>query len=226
MGGMSGRSTIDPSQFIEVAYPLLERLDAQGLISKINQNWTLSQVAALLESEHTDARTVAALAVSLIGTSHCLDRLVSQLRDPDATTRQMAEHAMWCIWFRNGKTPAANQLMTRGAQKFAAKDVAGAIELFSQAIELDDGFAEAYNQRAMAYFVLEEFEQSRADCERTVALMPMHFGAWAGLGHCLLNLGRHVEALSCYKKAMDINPHLDCVGEIIAELSELADEVA
>ena len=209
---------IDPYHFVERVTPWIEKHDAHGLIVTIHRHWTLSQVVSLLEGDHIDARKVAALSLSLIGTETCLESLCKQLRDPDPVVRQMAEHSMWCIWFRNGRSEEANSALARGAQAFARKDVDGAIELFSRAIELDAGFAEAYNQRAMAHFVLESFENSAVDCEKAVSLMPMHFGAWAGLGHCLMNLGRLKEALRCYQQAMSINPHLECVGELIGEL--------
>jgi cytochrome c-type biogenesis protein CcmH/NrfG len=48
--------------------------------------------------------------------------------------------------------------------------------------------------------------------------MPSHFGAWAGLGHCHAHLGNLGEALESYERALEINPHLSCVREMVSEL--------
>ena len=50
-------------------------------------------------------------------------------------------------------------------------------------------FAEGYNQRAIAYFMLEELSKSIEDCKKTSELNRYHFGALAGMGHCYLKLG-------------------------------------
>ncbi len=50
--------------------------------------------------------------------------------------------------------------------------------------------------------------------------MPMHCGAWAGMGHCHACLGNTADAIDCYNRARQINPHLECLDDLIEELSE------
>ena len=50
--------------------------------------------------------------------------------------------------------------------------------------------------------------------------MPLHFGAWSGLGHSHLAIGNHEAALKAYEKALKVNPHLDCIAELVQELRE------
>jgi tetratricopeptide (TPR) repeat protein len=151
-----------------------------------------------------------------------LKPLSDQLKDPDPVVNEMAEHALWSIWFRSGCSQA-NQQLGRGAQAMDRRDMAHAIQHFTRAIELDPKFAEAYNQRAIAHYLLDQCDQSIADCRRTVELMPCHFGAWAGLGHCHAHEGRFSEALLCYQKALSINPHLECLVEACDELRQQED---
>jgi tetratricopeptide (TPR) repeat protein len=89
---------------------------------------------------------------------------------------------------------------------------------FTRATELDPTFAEAYNQRAITKYLNERYEESIADCREAVERMPCHFGALAGLGHCHAHQGRLAEAVACYERALEINPHLDGIREAIAEL--------
>ena len=210
---------IDPRRFVQTISPLLARRDVRATIGTIHRNWTMSQVVDLLEGDDVDAQKVAALALSLIGTECCLADLARQLRHPDRMVGQMAEHAMWAIWFRSGNEEAQG-LFSQASAAFGARDLDRAIRLFGRSIAADPTFAEAYNQRAMVFYLQEEFAESLKDCRITTELMPLHFGAWAGAGHCHACLGHTRQAIDCYLKAKAINPHLECVDDLIAELRE------
>jgi tetratricopeptide (TPR) repeat protein len=218
--GLDTLADIDPSQFVELVEPLLARKDLPGLLSLLKTNWNPEQIRDLLRSPHTDARKVALLALALVGPSCCTHELSHHLKDPDPLINELAEHALWAIWLRMGKTTEVNQLVCRGAGALSTRDFDKAIQLFNQAIRLDPDFAEAYNQRAIAYYLSEDYEKSIADCHRVTVRMPCHFGAWAGMGHCHAHLEHIPEAIDCYQKALAINPHLSCVKESICELKK------
>lgn len=175
------------------------------------------QIERLLAGGHDDARKTAAVALSLVGTGCCIDGLARLLRDPDPTVNQLAEHALWSIWLRAG-TAEANQEMTEGHRALNALDFGRAVMHFTRAIKLDDDFAEAWNQRALAEYLRENWEASVEDCREVLRRMPCHFGAAAGLGHCLAHLGRTDEAITAYEHALRINPHMECVIQVLEEL--------
>jgi tetratricopeptide (TPR) repeat protein len=207
---------IEPSQFVEAVQPLLECQDTAGLLALIRTRYTKEQLKAILESNDLDARKVACLALALIGEKCAIPCVAKQLRHPDSVVNQMAEHALWSIWFRAG-SPAANQELCRGMRSLNHRELQCAMKHFTRATELDPTFAEAYNQRAIAKYLAERYEESVADCREAIERMPCHFGAWAGMGHCLAHVGRLTEALECYEKALEINPHLDGIREAISE---------
>jgi tetratricopeptide (TPR) repeat protein len=208
---------IDPAEFVSAVQPLLAGCDAPGLVALINSRWTHEQVASLFCSRDSDVRKVAALAFALVGKKCCLGKLAPLLKDKDPVVNQMAEHAMWSVWFRSG-TSEANHQLCRGSKALNRRDFEHAIEHFTRAIDLDPKFAEAYNQRAIALYLLERFDDCKEDCRRAVEHMPCHFGAWAGLGHCHAHQGELAEALEAYERAIEINPHLDGIPQAIAEL--------
>lgn len=208
---------VQPDEFVSAVKPLLEKQDLCGLLSMIKSRWSAQQIVDLLKSRHCDARKVAALALGLVGGKCCLEPLSDQLKDPDPMVNEMAEHALWSIWFRSGCSDANCQLQ-KGAKAMDQADYPRAVEHFSRAIAMDPRFAEAFNQRAIAHYLLEHWEQSIADCRMAVELMPCHFGAWAGMGHCHAHEGRLSEALRCYRRALEINPHLTCLEEACGEL--------
>jgi tetratricopeptide (TPR) repeat protein len=210
-------SVIDPDHFIQAVQPLLERRDVCGLHTLLKSRWSCDDLRTLLHSDHLDAKKVGLLALAMVGTACSIPDVAVELKHPDKMVNEMAEHALWSVWFRCGSPPANHELM-RGAQALERKDIPHAIRHFDRAIEHSPDFAEAYNQRATARYLLEEFEPSIADCQRAVELMPCHFGALAGMGHCYAHLGKPREALAAYERALVVNPHLECVRQTVAEL--------
>lgn len=214
---MSLSSTVDADRFVATVQPLLQCKDVKGLRELLKANWTSDQILGMLTCDHCDARKVAALALALVGKKCCVDALARQLRDEDPMINQMAEHALWSIWFRSS-TPEANHQLCRGSQAIERQEFDHAIQHFSQAVQIDPQFAEAYNQRAIALYLQEKFTDSILDCRKAVELMPCHFGAWAGLGHCHAHLNQPQPAIDAYERALEINPHLECIAEAVEEL--------
>jgi tetratricopeptide (TPR) repeat protein len=66
--------------------------------------------------------------------------------------------------------------------------------------------------------MLEEWSKAIRDCKQTVDLNPYHFGAFAGMGHVYVRLGRIEEAIEAYKQALIINPNLISIAEAVLRL--------
>jgi tetratricopeptide (TPR) repeat protein len=207
----------NPNAFVSQVRPLLEAKDLKGLIRLVKSNYSLDQLLQLLTCPCNDASKVAALTLAWTGCGECVPKLAERLKDSDPMINQMVEHALWAIWFRLG-TSDANVLVCRGTQAINRQEYQEAIEHFNAALGHCPTFAEAYNQRAIAYYLLEQYEESIADCRQAVEYMPCHFGAWAGMGHCHAHMGRLKEAVASYRKALEINPHLDQIRQSIEEL--------
>ncbi len=208
---------MDPGRFVTSVKPLLEARDVEGLHVHLKRHWTAEQITSFLGCPDHDARKVAALALALVGGKCCIPELARRLRDPDPTINEMAEHALWSIWFRCG-SPQANDDLARGAECLSLRDFDSAFRHFARAIHATPDFAEAFNQRAIAYYMLEDYENCIRDCRRAVELMPCHFGSWAGMGHCHAHLGRIRDAVESYEQALAINPHLTSIAQAVVEL--------
>src|SRR5687767_11647285 len=134
-----------------------------GLLALLKTKWSYDQIRGLLNSRHSDAKKVALLALGLVAPSCCIPDVAAQLRDDDRMVNEMAEHALWLVWFRAG-TPAANHELARGAQAIERRDFEHAIGHFDRAIEACPTFAEAYNQRGIALYLMEKYEDSIEHC--------------------------------------------------------------
>lgn len=208
---------IDSELFVKLLKPLLEKHDLQALVLTVRAHWELDQVVSILSGPSQDARKVALLTLSCIGDKSCILPLMKQLKDQDEVVYGMAEHALWSVFFRSG-TCSANHEVCRGTKLLDAGRFDDAEKHFTRAIEIDSTFAEAFNQRAVAHYLRDNYKASIDDCDEAIERMPCHFGAWSGKGHALLQLGQLHDAADCYRKAVEIHPHLDCVRETLAEI--------
>ena len=188
-----------------------------ALVHVLKTKWTHQQLTTIFTADNADARKVAAFAFGLVGKKCCVEKLAALLHDGDPMVRQMTEHALWSIWLRSGSCEA-NHEVARGTRALNRRDFEHALKHFHRAVELDPEFAEAYNQRAIVYYLQERYEQSVEDCRAAVARMPCHFGAWAGMGHGYAHLGRHAEAVRSYEKALQINPGLEGIAQAVESL--------
>jgi tetratricopeptide (TPR) repeat protein len=82
------------------------------------------------------------------------------------------------------------------------------------------GFAEAYNQRAIIYFIQGRYVESAEDCQRVIERNPFHIGAIEGLAQCQLSLNRRRDALKSLRRALKLRPHNSSLRESIHELEK------
>ena len=143
---------------------------------------------------------------------------LKELTDPGDVNRITSE--IWSRWSTHATNDVLTKRLNRGVIMMNQGDYVHAEALFSDIIEDDPLFSEAWNKRATLYFVTGDLQKSRADIAQTLAIEPRHFGALAGLGLVELHLGNDEAALRAYQAAIEINPHMTDVSEIIDQLQE------
>ncbi len=211
---------INPEEFINTLHPSLIQGCLEEALFRIGKRWTCPQIVELLKNKNADVRKVAALALSAVGDQGAVVPLAIALHDVDPKVREMAEHGLWSVWFRLA-TPAAVNFAKCGNTHMHHGNYACAIEKFTCAIQEDRNFAEAYNQRAIAHYLSERYEESIADCKASLERMPQHFGAMAGMGHCHAHLGHWREAKRCYRLALAIHPGLEGIQESLDQIGQI-----
>lgn len=147
-----------------------------------------------------------------------LDALFEILKTtPDAEQARAAEAEIWRIWNHSGREEI-DALMAEGSRAMAAGRLEDAVTLFSEITDRAPNFAEGWNKRATAYYLLENFPASVGDIERTLALEPRHFGAISGMGLIFLERGDDVGALEAFEAVLTIDPHAPGARQRVEEL--------
>ena len=178
-----------------------------------------SAVAAL-QNDDPQTRLHGIVWVAEHGQFADAELLHERLRDEVPILRQVAEQGLWALWTRSGNANT-DRLVAQGTEAMGRGDYAEAITLFSDVIRRAPDFAEGWNKRATARFLAGEFHDSIADCEEVFKRNPKHFGALSGNGQNWLALGQFDTALKYFNRALDVNPNLGGVAEIIRNVERL-----
>ncbi len=208
------------AEFMTRVKPAFTRGDLPGALRELQAGWNTSTLIRFLNAPGAEIRKTAAMSLTLVGDKSAVEALARALHDGDADYCHLIEHALWAIWFRSGNFRSIRHLQC-GLSHLQHGNLDTAAEKFSLAIEADPDFAEAYNQRAIAYYLAERFEESIRDCQRTLERMPPHFGAMAGMGHSHAHLGRLPAARECYRRALDIHPRMEGIAASLAKIEDI-----
>ena len=143
------------------------------------------------------------------------EEALEALKGVDAELAATAEAMLWSAWCRSGDGET-DRLFRAGVDAMQQNKLAEAENFFDRVIELKPEFAEGWNKRATVRYMMKHFSDSIADCQQTLARNPHHFGASSGQGLCHMALGQYREAAVCFRRALEIHPHLKAVRQNLA----------
>lgn len=190
----------------------------------VEARYNESTLQRLLGSQTLEVRQAAILALGMVGANQANSCLVKCLRDEDLVSRQLADQALRAVWQRSD-TPDNNRELQRligqiGSKQHEEETLRG----FEALVRKAPRFAEAFNQRAIFYFVRGNYSKAIHDFEKALRLNPFHFAAAAGMGQCFMKQKKLRAALRIYRRTNRINPNLSKVRETIASLERMLGE--
>src|SRR3954449_5205239 len=152
-----------------------------------------------------------------------LDFLFGALKAaPDEASAKHVEARIWALWMQTPSDTAA-LLMARAKAAMDAKQMEVALKLLDAVVKLRPEYVEAWNRRATLFYLKNDYTHSLEDIEQVLSREPRHFGALAGLGMIMQDLGDDRRALDAFRKALAINPHLERVPDLVKALTEKVD---
>ena len=127
---------------------------------------------------------------------------------------------IWDIWLKSDDVSIDRdfQIALSLMKKFQYKQ---SIIFFSRVIEKKPDFAEAWNKRATAYYLIGDYEKSISDINYTLILEPRHFGAMDGLALIFIKSKKYSQALEIYREILKILPYSRNIKSKIKILEEI-----
>ncbi|MBF2002851.1 MAG: tetratricopeptide repeat protein [Synechococcales cyanobacterium C42_A2020_086] len=143
-------------------------------------------------------------------------RLLEDLKNSDAAVREQATRELWRIWFHQ-KGVYGLAILEQSQELLEAGKLDEAEAVLTELIQDQPDFAEAWNRRAVLYYLQGQYRKSLADCQQVIALNAIHFGALHGMGLCYAALGEYATAIQAFRKALAIQPHAIANQRMILE---------
>ncbi len=149
-----------------------------------------------------------------------LDFLFGALKAaPDQASAKHVEGRIWALWTQTS-SDTTMLLMTRAKTAIEKKQVDVALKLLDKVVRLKPEYVEGWNRRATLYYLQNDYAKSLADIREVLKREPRHFGALAGLGMIMQEVGDDKRALDAFRKALEINPHLEKLPDTVKSLTE------
>jgi tetratricopeptide (TPR) repeat protein len=114
---------------------------------------------------------------------------------------------LWQLWMA-APDVAAEQMLQDGVGRIRAGDYAGAVAALDPLTVYCPDWAEGWNQRAYAAFLMADFAAALVDLDRALDIDPSHVPALSGKALTLFGLGRDQEARDVLREALTLNPWL------------------
>jgi tetratricopeptide (TPR) repeat protein len=152
--------------------------------------------------------------------TYSLDTLFGALKvAPDEASAKAIEDRIWAIWIVSG-SDTCDLLMSRVKEATDAKDYDLAIKLLDGIIAIKPDYVEAWNRRATVFYLKQDYGHALADIREVLSREPRHFGALAGLGLILQDMGDDKHALEAFRGALAVDPHLQNLSDAVKTLTE------
>ena len=150
-----------------------------------------------------------------------LNRLFNELKINNLALVYGTEQKIWEIWSTHPTDENLTQELLKGSNLMQGDTISESIKIFSKLIKLDPNWAEAWNKRATALYLIGDYEGSQKDIDRVLELEDRHFGALAGQGLVNIKLENYEKAIESYKRAQEIYPAMQTPKIMIEQIEKL-----
>ena len=112
-----------------------------------------------------------------------IDKLFVQLKSAlNFENSKKIEDKIWDLWTTHPTKNNLTKLLADGSSAMMNNKLDDAYDKFTEVIELDPNWAEAWNKRATVLYLMGKYELSQADIDKVLKIEKRHFGALTGQG--------------------------------------------
>jgi len=136
-----------------------------------------------------------------------LDKLFNKLSKIDnAEDADILEKEIWAVWNKHPKKNRLTDKLELGTMLMYQGRYDYALMVFTNVIDNDPAWSEAWNKRATLLFFMKNYQRSLYDIDKVLNLEPRHFGALSGRAQIYIELELYQKAINDLKKARKIHP--------------------
>jgi tetratricopeptide (TPR) repeat protein len=100
----------------------------------------------------------------------------------------------------------ASGLIKAGYEAYQQGQYQRALAYYERCLAQDPSYAAAYNNRALVYQALKEWQAALTDANQAIALDPQYGVAYATRGHSFAQIGETAQALQDFERAIALRP--------------------
>ena len=150
-----------------------------------------------------------------------LNQLFNELKVNKSKVAAIIEQEIWTLWSTHPTDQKLTARLEEGSHFVRNQQLSKARDIFTEVIQLDPNWAEAWNKRATVFYMMGEFKKSQNDIDKVLTLEERHFGALAGQGLVNIRLKNFEKAIRSYKQAQEIYPSMRSPEIMIRQIEEL-----
>jgi len=150
-----------------------------------------------------------------------LNKLFNELKINNTDLVYGTEQKIWEIWSTHPTDQFLTTRLAEGSKLVRNKQLVNAVDIFTEVIEKDPTWAEAWNKRATVLYMLGDYQRSQNDIDKVLKLEDRHFGALAGQGLVNIKLENYEKAIKSYEKAQEIYPAMKSPKIMIEQIEQL-----
>ncbi len=150
-----------------------------------------------------------------------LDNLFKKLKINSTSLTLEIEQKIWKIWSTHPVDGQLTKKLKAGSELVNKNKYLESIKIFSEVIDQDPSWAEAWNKRATVLYMIGEYEKSQKDIDKVLELEKRHFGALAGQGLVNIKLKNYEKAIKSYQRALEIYPSMQSPEIMIKQIEAL-----
>ena len=135
-----------------------------------------------------------------------LNQLFNELKANKSKVAFIIEQEIWALWSTHPTNEKLTARLEEGSQFVRDQNYMKAKDIFTEVINLDQNWAEAWNKRATVLYLMGNFELSQNDIDMVLSLEKRHFGALAGQGMVQTAMKNYQKAIDSYIEAHRVYP--------------------
>mgnify|MGYP001211591750 FL=1 len=116
------------------------------------------------------------------------------------------EKKIWAVWNKHPNQNNLTEKLELGTSLMYQGRYDYALKVFTNIINSDPKWSEAWNKRATLLFLMKDYQKSLDDISIVLDLEPRHFGALSGRAQIYIDLELYQKALKDLKDAKKIHP--------------------